>query len=125
MAIPETISQAEYISLATFRKSGKAVPTAVWAAEGDGALYVFSAANAGKVKRLRNSSKAQVAICTANGKVTGEWLDAQGFIVETDDEVARAYLALRKKYGWKMFLTDLASKLTGRYNKRALLRIEM
>lgn len=125
MPIPDSIAQAEYISLATFRKSGVSVPTPVWAAESDGALYIFSESKAGKVKRLRNSPKAQVAICGMRGELKGEWMDAQGFLVDSDEEVARAYVALKAKYGWKMTLTDLGSKLTGRYHKRTILRVEM
>lgn len=125
MAIPGDIASAEYISLATFRKNGKAVPTPVWAAECDGSLYVFSEGKAGKVKRLRNSPRAQVAICSMRGDLLGEWHDAEGYIVEYSEEIQRAYMALRKKYGWKMMLTDLGARLTGRYNKRAILRIEM
>lgn len=125
MAIPEVIAKAEYISLATFRRNGKAVPTPVWAAESEGALYIFSESKAGKVKRLRNSPRAQVAICSMRGELQGEWHDAQAFIVDSSQEVERAYQALRKKYGWKMKLTDLGARIAGRYHKRAILRVEM
>jgi len=42
----------------------------------------------------------------------------------TDAEDERAgYLALRAKYGWQMGLTDLLSRLAGRFHQRALLRL--
>lgn len=125
MAIPEVISGARYLNLATFRKSGEAVPTPIWAAEADGHLYAFTESRSGKVKRLRNSSRVQVATCTVSGKLTGQWWDGQAFIVQSNEEVERAYRALRAKYGWQMTLTDLASRVAGRYDKRAILRIEM
>ena len=50
-----TLDQAAYFSLATFRKSGVAVETPVWFAGDKQTYYVFSAGQAGKVKRLRNS----------------------------------------------------------------------
>ena len=40
------------------RRNGNAVETPVWFAEHAGKLYVFSAGDAGKVKRLRNSPRA-------------------------------------------------------------------
>ena len=46
-----------YLSLATFRRDGREVATPVWFAEGDGAVWVFTAGDSGKVKRLRNSPR--------------------------------------------------------------------
>ena len=57
------LTQVKYFSLRTYRKTGVAVDTAVWFADGDGCYYVFSEAKAGKVKRLRNSAQAAVAVC--------------------------------------------------------------
>src|SRR5438874_172094 len=57
-----------YISLATFRTSGTEVRTPVWFADaGGGTLYVMSAGDAGKVKRLRRSSRARIAILDTLG----------------------------------------------------------
>jgi len=49
------------LSLATFRKSGAEVATPVWFAASDGNLYVFTAGDSGKVKRLRHTARARVA----------------------------------------------------------------
>jgi uncharacterized protein len=119
----EELSQAEYVSLATFRKNGKEVATPIWAAEENGVFYMFSEAKAGKVKRLKNSPRARMATCTVKGQVTGDWYDAKATIVSSEEEIQTAYRALRRKYGWKMFLVDIGSKLAGKYQKRALLRI--
>lgn len=119
----EDLKQAEYLSLATFRKSGKQVDTPVWAAEANGVYYIFSAGNAGKVKRLNNSPKARLAPCTANGKLTGDWHDVEGRILTDYKEIEVAYDALRQKYGWKLRLFDFFSKLSGKYYKRAMLAI--
>jgi hypothetical protein len=45
--------------------------------------------------------------------------------VEDAAVIARAYDAFRAKYGWQIRLTDFFSKLTGRYDKRAMLEIEL
>ncbi len=124
MSLPDHVLSAEYVNLATFRKNGDAIATPIWAAALDGKLYAFSAGNAGKVKRLRNSARAQVVPCTAGGKLLGTWQDANAYIVDDPSEAEAANRAVKAKYGWKMTLTDLGSKLTGRHSKRAILRIE-
>jgi PPOX class probable F420-dependent enzyme len=75
--MPNELADATYVSFATFRKTGAAVPTPVWCAEDGGDFYIFSAGNAGKVKRLRNSDRAQMAVCDVRGKVLGEWHSAR------------------------------------------------
>lgn len=119
------LDDARYVNLATFRKSGARVDTPVWAAPHGGRLYVFVAGDSGKVKRLRNSSRAQVAPCDARGRLIGEWANARAWIVDDVATVDRAYAALRAKYGWQMRLTDLLSRLSGRYDRRAVLEIEV
>ena len=121
----ESLKEAEYLSLSTFRKNGKEVPTVVWAAFTMGAFYVFSEEKAGKVKRLNNSSQASLATCTVKGDITGPKLAAEGTIITDLKEIESAYTALREKYTWKMFLLDSLSRLSGRYYKRAMLRMEL
>jgi PPOX class probable F420-dependent enzyme len=119
------LASARYLSLATFRKSGDAVATPVWFAEEAGKLYVFSAGEAGKVKRLRNGPRARVAPCTVRGKLLGNWREARGRVVSEEATIDRAYRALRRKYGLQMWLTDLMSRLSGKYTRRAVLEIEL
>ena len=69
----------EYVSLATFRKTGKAVETPVWFAAMDGGYYVYSGSRTGKVKRLRNSPRARIAACGSRGEIHGAWLEAEAF----------------------------------------------
>ena len=97
----------------------------MWAAPADGALYVFSAGDAGKVKRLRNSNRAQLALCDARGKLRGDWVDATAELVTAPADVALALGALRKKYGWQMRVADLGARLTGRFDKRAYIRVRV
>jgi PPOX class probable F420-dependent enzyme len=121
----DALLRARYLSLATFRKNGDAVATPVWFAEEGGRLYVFTAGDSGKVKRLRNGSRARVAPCTVRGQRLGEWREARATIVTDPQTIDRAYRALRAKYGLQMWLTDAASRLTGRYAKRAVIGVEV
>ena len=120
----DDLKRARYLSLATFRKTDAAVETAVWFAESQGKLYVFSAEDAGKVKRLRNSPRSRVAACDVRGGVLGEWHDTRTTIVTDEATIARAYAALLEKYGWQMRLTDFFSTLAGRIRHRAILEID-
>ena len=114
-----------YVNLATFRKTGEAVETAVWFVAINDRYYVYSGSGSGKVKRLRNSPRARVAACGSRGEVRGAWLDAEAFIVEDGGVERRAYAALSTKYGWQMGLMNLAARLTGRIHKRTLLGIRL
>lgn len=125
MPIPDHLLSAEYVSLATFRKNGDAVATPIWAAPVEGKLYAFSEAKAGKMKRLKNFSKARLVECNSSGKLLGVWQDASAYIVDQPDEIEAAKKALTAKYGWKMKIGDLVSKAARRYHKRGYLRIEM
>ena len=119
------LDRESYISLATFRRNGKAVLTPVWFAESGGCLYVFSEADAGKVKRLRNGSRIRVAACNVRGKVHGAWHEGEGRRANEPETVATAYAALHRKYGLLMKLTDFFSRLTGRFDGRAILELRL
>ncbi len=121
----DELADAPYVSLATFRKSGAMVATPVWCAAVDDGLWVFSESDAGKVKRLRNSNQARMACCTFNGTLTSDWVDATALVVDDPAEIERALAALQKKYGWQMWLANAGSKLTGKFHRRAYLRINL
>jgi PPOX class probable F420-dependent enzyme len=119
------LDRKPYISLATFRRNGDAVETPVWFAADAGKLYVFSEADAWKVKRLRNDDRVRVAACSVRGHVNGEWFEGTGHRVEDAATERRAYATLRAKYGWQMRLLDFFSTLTGRINARAVLELNI
>ena len=117
------LKRAKYLSLATFRKSGVAVETPVWFAEEDEAFYIFSAGEAGKVKRLRNSPRSRIAACTATGRLTGEWVGSEAVVLSDSGDLDHALDALHRKYGWQMVMTDFLSGLSGKMRKRAYIKV--
>lgn len=119
------LDRQRYVALATFRRSGAEVRTPVWFAAMDGRLYVFTAGDSGKVKRLRHSSRARIAPSDARGNVRGEWWDAQARVVVEPGLIERAHAAMRAKYGWQARVGDLFSRLTGRLPRRAWIEIEI
>lgn len=113
-----------YMSLATFRKNGADVKTPVWFAAHAGKLYCFSAANVGKVKRLRNSSRARIAPCDVRGNVLGEWRDTSARIVDDRRLIDDVYGAYRQKYGWQIILFNAGARIVGRYDKRTFIEVD-
>lgn len=114
---------ARYVSLATYRRNGAEVRTPVWLAQHDGRYYIFSAGQAGKVKRINANARARIAPSDARGNVRGAWLDADARIVYDPAIIERGYAALRRKYGWQMRLLDFFSALGGKLDRRALIEL--
>ena len=119
------LDRYRYMSLATFRRSGAEVATPVWFAMSGGKLYVFTAGDSGKVKRLRHTSRARVAPSDGRGLVQGGWRSATAALVTDSQVIERAHAALRTKYGWQILLADLFSRLTGRFRRRAWIEVEL
>jgi hypothetical protein len=114
-----------YLSLTTYRASGAEVATPVWFASVDGTLYVFTAGDSGKVKRLRRSTRARIAPCDARGTAQGARRDATARLVTDAAVIRRAEAAFGEKYGWQKWLLDLGSRLTGRIRHRAWIAIDV
>ncbi|HEY7776684.1 MAG TPA: PPOX class F420-dependent oxidoreductase [Kineobactrum sp.] len=124
MTLLAELERGSYLSLATRKRSGEWVATPVWFAPHEGSYYLFSAGDAGKVKRLRNFNAARIAPCTVSGRLTGAWIDVSAFLLEDEADAALALAALRRKYGWQMRLTDLLSRVTGKMTRRRYIRVD-
>jgi hypothetical protein len=119
----EFLEGGSYLSLATRKRSGDWVQTPVWFAPDQGSYYVFSAGDAGKVKRLRNFSEVRIAPCTMSGTLTGDWIDTAAEVLDAPAQET-ALQALHRKYGWQMRIADFFSNLTGKTRRRAYIRID-
>ncbi len=119
------LTDATYINLMTFKRDGHGVGTPVWFAAIGERLYVFTDGTSFKVKRLKASARARIAECNAWGAVEGRWHDAEARLVEDAATIDAAYAALRRKYGWQMWLVDLTSQLAGRIERRVILEITL
>ena len=105
-----------YLNLETVRRNGTAIRTPVWFAADDApgggpaTLYVYTTADAGKAKRVRNSTVARIAACDMRGKVTGPWVDAVATLVEGEEFERGMRLLNRKYFPWKQLL-NLSARL--------------
>jgi len=104
-----SLQNRKYVNVETFRKNGQGVRTPVWFAgePENGApekLYVYSTADSGKAKRLRNNGRARVAPCDVRGKLLGDWAEARAEIV-SGEEAEHGMRLLNQKYvPWKQLL---------------------
>jgi PPOX class probable F420-dependent enzyme len=102
-----------YLNLESFKRDGTPVQTPVWFAEDHGVLYVYTLANAGKVKRIRRNPRIRLAPCAMRGKVIGPWVEAEAIIVDATT-AAHGHALLRHKYGWMKRMGDLFSRMMHR-----------
>jgi hypothetical protein len=121
----ESIAHEAYISLATFRRNGKAVETPVWFAILDRKLYVVTDGTSAKVKRMRATKRVRVTPCNAWGGFTGTAIEGTGRVVADAELAQRAHAALQEKYGWQMWLLDTVSRLFDRIGRRAYLELSI
>ncbi|GAA3462012.1 MULTISPECIES: PPOX class F420-dependent oxidoreductase [Saccharothrix] len=104
------LGDGKYLLLTTFRRSGVAVPTPVWVAHDGSALYAWSAADAGKVKRIRNNGEVRIGPCDVRGRPTGEQVPARASLMDREgSERVRSMIA--RKYGLFGRITLLGSRL--------------
>jgi hypothetical protein len=103
----------KYINLATFRKNGQEVRTPVWFAgeppqDVPEKLYIYTTANSGKAKRIRNNGHVRIAPCDARGKLLGNWIEARAEPVEGQDAQNGMRLLNKKYFPWKQVLAFFA-----------------
>jgi len=111
-----------YLNLESVKRDGTPVQTPVWFAEEQGVLYVYTLANAGKVKRIRRHPRIRIAPCTMRGTVTGRWVEADAAIADATT-AAHGHALLQHKYAWMKGLGDLYSRL--RHRERVVIAIRV
>ena len=108
----ESLSDLKYINLETFRKNGNGVKTPVWFVTENDKIYVITRGSTGKVKRLVNNPKVNLAPCSFKGNIKGDWLSGKTTLI-TGDEAEKAVKLRKKKYGFKALLAGFMSKAKG------------
>lgn len=94
----EALRGSRFMNLTTFRKNGTAVKTALWFSEVGGQLYAYTGWYTGKVKRIRDDSRALVSLCDIRGRPRGpEVAGVARLLAPAESPVARE--SLNNKYG--------------------------
>ena len=112
----DPLAQQQYINLETFRKSGVGVKTPVWFVQDGDTIFVRTVTNSGKVKRIRNNGKVNIAPCKVDGALLGDWLPAPAREVKDKETDRKADRLLDKKYGLMKKMFALTSALQDRKN---------
>ena len=102
----QRLGAATYLSLTTFRKDGTPVATPVWASQEGDRLYVWTEAEAGKIKRLRNNSAVLLAPCDSRGGLQGAQVEGRAIVKDDASDVERLRRLHRAKYGVQFRLFD-------------------
>jgi len=100
------------LNLTTFRKSGVPVVTTVWFALDAGKLYIWTAQDSGKVKRIRNNPLVQIAPSSHLGKARGPAIAAVARLLPPWEQETAQRL-MNAKYGWQKRLFELVWRLRG------------
>ena len=125
MTAISTLGDARYVNLETFRKNGTGVKTPVWVARVGDELGIFTNGDSYKVKRLRRNPQIRIAKCGARGALKGPWHDGTARLVEDRGEQDGILGALRKKYGWQMWLADVGGRLAGTKKNWAFIAVSL
>ncbi len=110
----DIFANEKYIALETFRKNGNPVSTPVWFVEFDNLIWVITRELTGKVKRIRNNNKVNVATSNFSGKPKSKWFSGKATLIQGD--LAEKAITLRnKKYGIMAKLIGIFSGNKGKY----------
>lgn len=112
----------QFVVLTTYRRSGDAMPTAVWFAERGGKVYVTTNSESGKVKRIRNDARVVLAASDRAGVVHGAPIEAQARVLPVDESVV-AQETLRAKYGAMYDQVTAQMDASGRAGQRVFLEV--
>src|SRR5215218_10401745 len=110
------------MSLTTFRKSGQPVSTPVWFAILDDRIHVFTDNESGKVRRIRNNPRVNLAPSDFRGRPRGAAVWATARIVD-EAEFESADRALREKYGWQYKSFQAVLRVLGKSARRTFLEL--
>jgi len=120
------LGDESFVSLTTFRKSGERVSTPVWIARDGDDLIVTTPEESGKVKRLRNSGRVELAPSTRMGAVKDGAVAVPAFArihgdAASVEKLGRTFLAkYRLEYRVFMVIEAIVAK---RRKPRVMLRI--
>jgi PPOX class probable F420-dependent enzyme len=108
----DSLLRQQFIALTTFRKSGAGVVTPVWFIHDAGKLYVWTSAESGKVKRLRQNPWISLVHSDYSGKPLGEPM--RGMVSFPPKEEWKALKKqFQSKYGVQFNVFSNLSRLRG------------
>lgn len=117
---PGHLGDHKYVALTTYRQSGEAVATPVWAVPmgagvGGGDRFGFwTSSQSGKAKRINRNPQVTVQPCDVRGRVTAGTVPVSGSAaVATAAELEEIRIKVRAKYGFMTKLTKFLNVIGG------------
>lgn len=107
-----TLDRNPFIALTTYRRNGAPVMTPVWFVRRDGKLFIWTALDSGKAKRLKHNPCVQLGPSNHSGKLLGT-VEAGQARFAPKEEYPALEKAFKAKYGWQVTLFSLIWKLQG------------
>lgn len=101
-----------FIALTTYRKNGTPVMTPVWFVQQGDRLFVWTAADSGKAKRLKKNPHVQLGPSSHSGKLRGA-IQAGLAQFAPKEKYPALKKAFQAKYGWQEKLFSLLWKIQG------------
>ncbi len=119
------LAEQRFVSLTTFRRDGRRVPTPVWIAADGPDLVVATPSRSGKVERLRNDPTVELVPCSRTGRVAAGAAPVRTTAtLERGSSTRTATGLLRRKYGLEhLVVRGLERLLAPRGTDRVLVRI--
>ena len=107
-----SLDQNPFMALTTYRKNGRPVMTPVWFVKQEGKLFVWTAADSGKAKRLKNNPFVQLGPSNHSGKLLGAIQAGRARFVPNEEYPALEQ-AFKAKYGWQVRFFSFLWKIQG------------
>ena len=120
------LGSERFVSLTTFKRDGRPVASPMWVVEDGGGLWLWTPAEAAKVKRVRRNSRVALTPCGRTGKVRAGDAVADGTaeVITDPDEVVRVESLIKRKYKIEYWVVTLIETIAARGRKpRVILRI--
>lgn len=108
------LDESRFVSLTTYRKSGEAISSPLLYFKAGQKLVIYTNLDSGKVKRIRNNGKVQVAPCKVNGEVTGNYIDARARIITDPEEDKQGLAAIMGKHPFVINAFEIINRLRGK-----------
>ena len=102
-----------FLNLSTFRKNGVPVVTTVLFAVANDKIYVWTTKDSGKVKRIRNDARVQIAPSTRLGRPLGPIAAATARILPSAEQ-KEAQSVTDGQFGWLKKFFGLIWRVQGR-----------
>ncbi|MEU3183546.1 PPOX class F420-dependent oxidoreductase [Streptomyces sp. NPDC006923] len=115
MTTLDELGRSRYVSLTTYRKDGTGVDTPVWHAVDGGELFIWTRADAWKVKRIRHNNRVVVTRCDVRGRIAEGAPRAEGTARLLDPAATDAVRKLlSRKYTWQFWAIDWPARIVRR-----------